>query len=82
VAPEEHGANPSAYTWSIDQWFESVGIRPEIIGEFEDSAFLMVFGFRGAGLFPAASVIAKEVERQYQVRPVGRTSDVRERRDT
>jgi LysR family transcriptional activator of nhaA len=64
---------------SIDQWFESVGVRPEIVGEFEDSAFLMVFGFRGAGLFPAASVIGGEVERQYQVRPVGRTPEVRER---
>jgi LysR family transcriptional regulator, transcriptional activator of nhaA len=64
---------------SIDQWFEAVGVRPEIVGEFEDSALLMVFGLRGAGLFPAASIIATEVERQYQVRSVGRALDVRER---
>ncbi len=64
---------------SIDQWFEAAGVRPEIVGEFEDSAFLMVFGFRGAGLFPAASVIAAEVERQYQARSVGRACDIRER---
>jgi LysR family transcriptional activator of nhaA len=49
------------------------------VGEFEDSALLKVFGQAGAGIFATASVIAKEVQRQYQVRPIGRLSDVRER---
>ncbi len=31
------------------------------------------------GLFPAPSVIADEVQRQYQVRPVGMIDEVRER---
>jgi LysR family transcriptional activator of nhaA len=64
---------------SIEQWFETVGVRPDIMGEFEDSALMMVFGLRGAGLFPAPSIIAREVERQYQVKAVGSASDLRER---
>jgi len=64
---------------SLEQWFEARNIRPEIIGEFEDSALLSVFGFRGAGLFPASSVIARELAAQYRVRPVGKVSGISER---
>ncbi len=64
---------------SLDQWFEAQGVRPNVVGEFEDSALLKTFGLRGAGLFPAASIIAKEVEAQYKVRLIGHVPDVRER---
>jgi LysR family transcriptional regulator, transcriptional activator of nhaA len=49
------------------------------VGEFDDSALLKVFGLRGTGLFPAASIIGDEVRRQYRVRPVGAVREVRER---
>ena len=64
---------------SLDQWIETQGVRPNIVGEIEDSALLMVFGSRGAGLFPAPYVIAKEVEKQYKVRLIGNVPDVHER---
>jgi LysR family transcriptional activator of nhaA len=64
---------------SLEQWFDAQGLRPNVVGEFEDSALLKVFGLRGAGLFPAAAVIAKEVEAQYKVRLIGRVPDVHER---
>jgi LysR family transcriptional regulator, transcriptional activator of nhaA len=64
---------------SLEQWFDAQSLRPNVEGEFEDSALLKVFGLRGAGLFPAAAVIAKEVEAQYKVRSIGRVPDVRER---
>jgi len=50
-----------------------------VVGEFEDSALLKVFGQSGRGIFAAPSVIAREVQRQYQVRPIGRTDEIRER---
>lgn len=64
---------------SLEQWFDARGVRPNVVGEFEDSALLKVFGLRGAGLFPAAAVITKEIEAQYRVRSIGRVPDVRER---
>jgi LysR family transcriptional activator of nhaA len=64
---------------SLDQWFAARGVRPKLVGEFEDAALLKVFGQTGLGIFPATSVIADEVQRQYQVRPVGRTDEIRER---
>jgi LysR family transcriptional regulator, transcriptional activator of nhaA len=64
---------------SIDVWLESRGIRPRIVGEFEDSALLMAFGQRGDGFFPAPTPIAAEIQRQYGVARVAAVPGVRER---
>jgi LysR family transcriptional activator of nhaA len=63
---------------SLDQWFVSHDIRPFVVGEFEDSALLHSFGHRGIGIFPAASVVAKEIEAQSKVRLIGKAGNVRE----
>jgi LysR family transcriptional activator of nhaA len=64
---------------SLDQWLEAQGLRPNVVGEFEDSALLQVFGLKGVGLFPASLVIAREVQTQYRVQAIGTVPDVRER---
>jgi LysR family transcriptional activator of nhaA len=63
----------------LDHWFESRGIRPRVVASVEDSALLKTFGQAGVGVFPAPSVVEAEVCRQYQVKVVGRTREVRER---
>jgi LysR family transcriptional regulator, transcriptional activator of nhaA len=63
----------------LDRWFESIGVRPRIAGEFEDSALLKVFGKAGKGVFAAPSILDKEVREQYGVKLIGRTEEVRER---
>ena len=72
-------AETTAVRRDIEQWFYTGDIRPRIVGEFADTALMKVFGQDGIGLFPAPSVIEKEVCRQYKVRVVGRTEAVRER---
>jgi LysR family transcriptional activator of nhaA len=64
---------------ALNQWFDNEKIQPIIVGEFEDSALLNVFGQLGKGLFAVPSAIDDEVQKQYGVRLVGRLSDVRER---
>jgi LysR family transcriptional regulator, transcriptional activator of nhaA len=64
---------------SLDQWLDANGVRPNIVGELEDSALLTVFGMRGSGVFPASMVVAREVEAQYKVRFIGRVPEVCER---
>ncbi len=64
---------------SLDQWFESEGIRPMIAAEIEDSAVLKVFGQNGAGLMVAPSVVEAAVRRQYGAEVVGRVESIRER---
>jgi LysR family transcriptional activator of nhaA len=64
---------------SIELWLAEHGIRPQIVGEFEDSALLKVFGQSALGIFPAATVVAEDVMRQYQVYRIGVLDGVRER---
>lgn len=64
---------------SLDQFFAAHDIRPRIVGEIEDGALLKSFGEAGIGLFPAASVIERDVCRQFGVQVVGRLEQVRER---
>jgi LysR family transcriptional activator of nhaA len=64
---------------SLDQWFDERAIRPEIRGEFDDTALAKEFGSAGAGIFAAPAVIESEICKQYGVRVVGRTGEIRER---
>jgi len=57
---------------SLDYWFEGLGVRPVVIGEFEDSALLQAFGHVGAGLFAAPQAIEREVRELYGVEVAGR----------
>ncbi len=64
---------------SLDQWLQARGIRPRLVAEFEDSALLKVFGQHAHGVFPAATVLADELRRQYGVREIGPADGVIER---
>jgi LysR family transcriptional regulator, transcriptional activator of nhaA len=62
---------------SLDEWFDATKIHPAVIGEFDDSALLKVFGETGRALFPAPTAIEREVRKQYNVALVGRADTVR-----
>src|SRR5215510_2603976 len=62
---------------NLDFWFESNGIRPRILGEFEDFALLRAFGETGAGVFPLPSAVGAQIRRQKALRIVGATTEVR-----
>lgn len=64
---------------SLDRWFDSQGLRPHIVSEFEDSALLKAFGHAGIGIFPGPTIIESQIRRQYGVAVVGRTDAVTER---
>jgi len=64
---------------TLDHWFETEGIRPRVIAEFEDSALLKVFGQQGMGLFAVPTIIETEVRQQYGVDILGHVSAIRER---
>ena len=78
-APLLMPSEQTAVRRDLEQWFDTQEIRPRIVGEFEDTALMNVFGQDGVRLFPAPTVIEKEVCRQYKVRVAGRTDAVRER---
>lgn len=68
----------SALRRSLDAWFDELGVTPNIVAEFEDSALLKAFGEAGAGIFPAPRFIEQELRYTYHVRPIGPAEPVRE----
>lgn len=64
---------------ALDQWFDHIGIRPQIRGEFSDTALLKAFGQCGDGIFAAHDVVASEIKRMYHVSEIGHDDSVRER---
>jgi LysR family transcriptional activator of nhaA len=69
----------SALRSSLEQWFHAHQIRPRVVGEFEDSALLKVFGEAGRGLFAAPLATEVEVKQRYRVDRLGVIDSVRER---
>lgn len=63
----------------LDLWFDGRGIRPRVVAEFDDSALMKVFGQHGAGIFPAPTILEKDIAKQYGVVAIGRTTTVKER---
>ena len=60
----------------LDQWFERVGVRPRVVGEFEDSALLKTFGAGGMGVFPAVDLVADDLRQSVGVVAVGACTGV------
>ncbi|MCY2962655.1 MAG: transcriptional activator NhaR [Planctomycetota bacterium] len=69
----------SAMRRSLDQWFNSRGIRPDLKAEFDDSALMKAFGQGGVGLFVGSTVIEPEICGQFGVEVVGRLDEIQER---
>lgn len=69
----------TALRHDLDAWFDAIGVRPAIVGEFEDPALMKVFGAESGAAFPAPFAIATDVCRVYGVGLIGRTDAVTER---
>lgn len=63
---------------SLERYFDALGVRPLIVGEFEDSALLNAFGQEGLGIFPAPDLIESEIKRQHNVARIGHAPEIKE----
>lgn len=52
-------------------WLKGRNLHPRIVGEFDDSALSHEFGRRGSGLFVGPSVLARQIEKQFEVVLIG-----------
>jgi LysR family transcriptional activator of nhaA len=68
----------SALRTTLDRWFDTQGIRPRIVGEFEDSALLAVFAARGLGVFPVSRLGANDIGLIRGLRSLGSSDGVTE----
>ncbi len=77
-APAMLPTRNTAMRRSLERWFDSIDVIPRVVAEFEDTALLMVFAADELGFFAVPSVIEEEIERLYDVSPIGQTNDCRE----
>lgn len=61
----------SALRPRLDRWFDARGLRPQVVGEFEDSALLAVFATKGLGVFPVSRFGAGDTALMRGLRPLG-----------
>lgn len=63
---------------SLDEWFESVGVRPRNCAEFGDYDLFETFAESGAGIFAIPSVVEAEARRHHRLRLLARVDVIRE----
>jgi LysR family transcriptional activator of nhaA len=66
----------SAMRPQLMRWFDTLRIKPQVVGDFDDTAVMKAFGQGGAGIFPMPTMVAEETARQFHVVPLGHTSEV------
>jgi len=62
----------------LDSWLASKGVRPRVVGEFDDTALMKVFAERGRGIFAAPTAIEDAIIDLHRLEVVGRTEEVRQ----
>ncbi|MFO0577569.1 MAG: LysR family transcriptional regulator [Polyangia bacterium] len=64
---------------SLDEWLAQREIRPQVAGEFEDSALLKVFASSGIGVFAAPLIVREDLSAKYHCELIGELAGVQER---
>ncbi|HEY4370213.1 MAG TPA: LysR family transcriptional regulator [Steroidobacteraceae bacterium] len=62
---------------ALDGWFNSKGVRPLMVGEFEDYALLREFALAGHGFAPVPSVLEAQFRRQHGFVRIGMAHGVK-----
>ena len=66
----------SALRRGLDQWFDDIGLEPEVAAEFDDTALMKTFGDKALGVYPAPEVIAEDISTSHRARLIGRAEGV------
>ncbi|MFM7625911.1 MAG: transcriptional activator NhaR [Gammaproteobacteria bacterium] len=75
IVPTERSANRRV----LDDWLETTGVVPRIVGELDDSALIKTFGQHGVGVFAAPLAVEAEIVRQFGVARIGVATGVKAR---
>ncbi|HYG34845.1 MAG TPA: LysR substrate-binding domain-containing protein, partial [Clostridia bacterium] len=60
---------------SLEKWFHAMGIRPRLVGEFEDPGLVNVLALHGLGFISVPTIIANELNKQLGFQAIGQTTD-------
>ena len=63
---------------SVEQWFRSLSITPQVIAEFEDAALMKVVAAEGSVVIPVPTVTLKEATIRFGLKLIGSTDQCRD----
>jgi LysR family transcriptional activator of nhaA len=58
---------------SLEKWFRSIAIRPQVVADFDDGALMKVIAAEGRGFVAIPSVIVQEAKTRYGLVSIGTT---------
>jgi LysR family transcriptional activator of nhaA len=78
-APFLYGSPPgSLLDQTLEAWFARHDVRPRVVGHIDDSALLKGFAQTGFGVIAVSTSIERQVARQYRLKRIGRTEEIRQ----
>ena len=60
---------------SLEKWFQATGVRPRLLGEFEDPGFVTVLALQGLGFMSVPTFVVKEVVSRHGFGVIGRSKE-------
>lgn len=78
-APVLLPTDSAALRAELDQWFQSNGVQPRVVAEFDDFSLLRTFAEKGLGLFAAPLVLDGEIRRIHSLVRLGPAEGVQAR---
>lgn len=64
---------------SLDEWFSTNSLRPQVLCEIGDCDLFEVFGHAGLGIFVAPTILERRIQKQFAVNVLGRVESLREK---
>jgi LysR family transcriptional activator of nhaA len=77
-APALLPADGTGLRRAVEQWFQTLGIAPRVLAEFEDAALMKVMASDGRGFIPVPTLVAQEAIDRFSLRSIGATEKCRE----
>ncbi len=69
----------SSVRQELNRWFDEIGVTPNIVSEFQDSALMKTMGKSGVGIFPVPQSVEKEVLEDGTLEKIKQVDSVKER---
>lgn len=61
--------------WTLEAWFDKQGVRPRLVGEFEDSTLMEVASSEGLGFTTVHTVVDKTALKHYGLRVISKVDE-------
>ncbi len=60
---------------SLEKWFHACGMRPRLVAEIEDPAFVTLLALHGLGFMTVPTIVVKEIVTRFDFRVIGQTDE-------